>query len=82
VTISTLEVTVEGYPDDIGVLGFLGIDESIPAGEHGLKVRYRIGSDDATPEQLHQLAAWVGVHSPVGDSVNRTIPLEGEVDIV
>jgi hypothetical protein len=32
VTISTLEVTVEGDPDDIGVLGFLGIDESIPAG--------------------------------------------------
>ena len=81
-TISTLEVTVEGDPDDIGVLGFLGIDESIPAGEHGLKVRFRIGSDDATPEQLHQLVAWVGAHSPVGDSVNRAIPLKAEVDIV
>jgi uncharacterized OsmC-like protein len=81
-TISTLEVTVEGDPDDTGLLGFLGIDESIPPGEHGIRMRFRIGSDNATSEQLHELVAWVEAHSPVGDSVCRAIPLKAEVDIV
>jgi hypothetical protein len=64
------------------VLGFLGIDESIPAGERGLKVRFLIGSDDVRLEQLLQLVAWVGAHSPVGNSVNRAISLKAEVGIV
>lgn len=81
-TLSTLEVTVEGDPDDTGMLGFLGIDECIPPGEHGIRIRFRLGAEDVTPEQLHEPVAWVEAHSPVGDSVRRAIPSKVEVEIV
>ncbi len=82
ITLTSLEVTVEGDPDDVGVLGFLGIDESIPPGEHGIVIRFRLGAENATFEQLHELVAWVEAHSPVGDSVRRAIPSKAEVEIV
>ncbi len=82
ITLTSLEVTVEGDPDDVGVLGFLGIDESIPPGEHGIVIHFRLGAENATSEQLHELVAWVEAHSPVGDSVRRAIPSQAEVEIV
>ncbi len=81
-TLTTLEVTVEGDPDDTSVLGFLGIDESIPPGEHGIVIRFRLGAENAAPEQLNELVAWVEAHSPVGDSVRRAIPSKTEIEIV
>jgi len=82
IKLTILEVIVEGDPDDIGTLGFLGIDDSIPAGEHGIKLRFRIGAENASPERLRELLKWVEAHSPVGDSVSRAIPTEIAVDIV
>ena len=82
IILSTLEVSVEGDPDDVGTLGFLGIDDSIPAGEHGLRLRFRIGAENATPEQLHELVEWIVAHSPVGDSVSRAIPITVDVETV
>ncbi len=81
-TLSRIEVTAEGDPDDCGVLGFLGIDESIPPGEHGIRLNFRLTAEDATPEELRELVAWVEAHSPVGDSVRRAIPLKSVVDVV
>lgn len=82
IKLTTLEVIVEGDPDDIGTLGFLGIDDSIPAGERGLRLRFRIGAENATSERLHKLIEWVEAHSPVGDSISRAIPMEKEIEVV
>lgn len=81
-SLTTLEVTVEGDPDDTSVLGFLGIDENIPPGEHGIQCRFRLGAENATPEELHELVAWVEAHSPIGDSIRRAIPTKVDIDIV
>jgi len=82
IKITTLDVTVEGDPDDIGTLGFLGIDDSIPAGEHSLRLTFRIGAENATPERLRELINWIGAHSPVGDSVSRAVPTKIEIEVV
>lgn len=82
INLTTLEVTVEGDPDDIGTLGFLGIDDSIPAGELGLRLGFRIGAANATPERLRELVEYVDAHSPVGDSVRRAIPTGVKTEVV
>jgi uncharacterized OsmC-like protein len=82
IRLTTLEVIVEGDPDDMGTLGFLGIDDSIPAGELGLRLIFRVGADNATPERLRELVKWIGAHSPVGDSVSRAIPTSVDVEVV
>jgi uncharacterized OsmC-like protein len=82
IKLTTLEVIVEGDPDDISTLGFLGIDDSVPAGEFGLRLIFRIGAEKATPERLRELVKWIEDHSPVGDSVSRAIPLQVDVEVV
>jgi uncharacterized OsmC-like protein len=82
IRLSTLEVIVEGDPDDIGTLGFLGIDDSIPAGERSLRILFRIGAEEVAPERLRELVEWVEAHSPVGDSVSRAVPTEIEIDVI
>jgi len=75
-------VTVEGDPDDISTLGFLGIDDSISAGEHGLRLIFRIGAENASPDRLRELVKWIVAHSPVGDSIIRAIPTKVDVEVV
>jgi uncharacterized OsmC-like protein len=82
IKLTTLEVILEGDSDDISTLGFLGIDDSIPAGEPRLNLSYRIGAENASPERLKELIDWVEAHSPVGDSVSRAIPLSTEIEVV
>ncbi|MCP4143082.1 MAG: OsmC family protein [Chloroflexi bacterium] len=82
IKLTTLEVTLEGDPDDDSTLGFLGIDDSIPAGERTLKLSFHLGAENATSEQLHELVEWIVAHSPVGDSVSRAIPITVDVKTV
>ncbi len=82
INLTTLEVILEGDPEDNSSLGFLGIDESISAGETFLRLNFRMGSDNASPEQLEELVEWVEAHSPVGESVTRAIPVYKEIEIV
>lgn len=82
IEITTLEVTVEGDPDDIGTLGFLGIDDSISAGELGLRLIFRIGAENADPDRLRELVKWITTHSPVGESISRAIPIKVDVEVV
>jgi uncharacterized OsmC-like protein len=82
IKLTTLEVIVEGDPDDIGTLGFLGIDDSIPAGELSLRLIFRVGAENASPERLRELVKWVVGHSPVGDSVSRAVPTTVKVEVV
>jgi uncharacterized OsmC-like protein len=82
IKLTTLEVILEGDPDDISTLGFLGIDDSIPPGELSLRSIFRVGAENATPERLRELVKWVEAHSPVGDSVSRAVPSKIEIEVV
>ena len=82
IELTTLEVSVEGDPDDISTLGFLGIDDSISAGEPGLRLIFRIGAENATTDQLQELVNWIVSHSPVGESVSRPVPIKVDVEVV
>ena len=79
ITFSTLEVTVDSESDDRGLLG---MDEAIPAGPLSIRTRIRIGADGVEPERLREIVQWAETHSPVGDAVNRAVPMKVEVEIV
>lgn len=79
ITLSTLEVTVDSESDDRGLLG---MDEAIPAGPLSIRTRIRIGADGVEPERLGEIVQWAEAHSPVGDAINRAVPMKVEVEIV
>jgi hypothetical protein len=62
ISLTTLEVTVESYSDNRGILG---LDDKISAGLSSIATRVRIGAGDLSPDQLRQLAEWGDGHSPV-----------------
>jgi uncharacterized OsmC-like protein len=68
INLTRLEVTVEGEGDHRGMLG---LDDSISAGHSTIQTTVRINSDNATPDQLKELAQWAEAHSPVGCNVNK-----------
>ncbi len=79
VTLTTLEVTVESESDDRGLLG---MDDAIPAGPLSARTRIRIGADGVEPERLREIVQWAEAHSPVGDAINRAVPMKVEVEVV
>jgi uncharacterized OsmC-like protein len=79
IDLRTLEVTVESYSDNRGLLG---LDDRISAGLSSLATRVRIGAADAPADRLRELAQWGDHHSPVA-CTTRIPPshaLEVEVD--
>jgi len=79
ITLSTLEVTVSSTSDNRDLLQ---IDDSIPAGPLNVRVHVKIGGDDVSKEQLKELVAWAGRHSPVGDAISRAVTLKVSVEVV
>ena len=79
VTLTTLEVTVDSESDDRGLLG---MDDAIPAGPLSVRTRIRIGADGVAPERLREIVQWAEAHSPVGDAINRAVPMKVEVEVV
>lgn len=78
IQLSTLEVTVESESD---VRGTVGLDDDIPAGPSGVRIHVRLGSEDATAEELESLVEWTEAHSPVGHAIGAAIPIEPSVEI-
>jgi uncharacterized OsmC-like protein len=78
VVLTRLEVTVDSYSDDRGLLGVGG---TVPPGPLSMRVHVLIAADGASPEQLRQIVEWADSHSPVGDAVRRAIPSSTEIDI-
>jgi len=68
IVLKTLEVTVESESDSRGLLG---TDPAISAALSGLRTRIRIAADNASPQQLQDLARWADGHSPVGCTVRE-----------
>jgi uncharacterized OsmC-like protein len=79
VNLRTLEVTVESYSDNRGMLG---LDETISAGLSPITVRVKIGAEDASPAQLRELADWGDRHSPIACTMRCSPNYSLEVEVV
>jgi len=79
VHLDTLEVRVDSVSDDRGMLG---MDDSKLAGPMNMKVSIRIGADGIPAEKLHEIIEWAEHHSPVGEPLNRVMPVEYAVEFV
>jgi len=79
IQLDRLEVRVDSLSDDRGMLG---MDDSKPAGPMNMKVSIRIGADGVPAEILHKIIEWAQYHSPVGEPLNRVMPVEYAVEIV
>lgn len=78
VELSSLEVTVGSESDARGVIG---TGEDIPAGPLSTQVDVRIGSKDASAEELEEIVRWATMHSPLTDALERAIPTSLEIEV-
>ena len=78
IELSTLEVTVTSESDD---RGFLGMDDSLPAGPLQARTHVRIGADGVSPDTLREIVAWAEMHSPVSDALRRAVPTTVDIEI-
>lgn len=79
VSLTTLEVTVESYSDNRGILG---LDDKISAGLSSIATRVRIGASGVSPDQLRELAEWGDGHSPVACTARSSPGYALEVEVV
>lgn len=79
VALTTLEVTVTSESDD---RGFLGIDDSLPAGPLNAQVQVRIAADGVPEEMLREIVDWAERHSPVSDALRRAVPTDVVIEVV
>lgn len=79
VSLTTLEVTVESYSDNRGILG---LDDKIAAGLSSIATQVRIGARDVSPDQLRELAQWGDGHSPVACTARSSPSYSLEIDVV
>jgi uncharacterized OsmC-like protein len=79
VALRELVVQVDSLSDDRGMLG---MDDSKPAGPLNIKVNVRIGAEGVSAEKLRAIVEWAEKHSPVGDPLERKIPVEYAVEVV
>lgn len=77
IEIERIEVHAKGHLD---LHGFLGLSESVPPGFNAISFTTRIVSS-ASPESIKQLAALVEKHCPVQDTLVRSIPVSGKVEL-
>src|SRR5207253_6256932 len=65
ITLTSLQVIVDGESDDFGILG---IDDSIPAGPLSLRTRVDVRAVGADDRRLRELVEWALDHCPVYDA--------------
>jgi uncharacterized OsmC-like protein len=76
VTLHELEVRVDSDSDDRGLMG---MDDTVPPGLLRVRVHVRIVSD-APKEKLMEVIEWAERHSPVGDTVSRSVPISMDIE--
>ena len=79
VNLRTLEVTVESYSDNRGMLG---LDDNISAGLSAIAVRVKIGAEDRPADQLRELAEWGDRHSPIACTTRSSPTYSLEVEVI
>ena len=70
------EITTE-MQGDVDLQGLLGLDESVPAGYQGIKIKMDIKAD-CSDQALDELLAYARDHSPVCNTVCRPVPVTVE----
>ena len=78
IELKTLEVRVDSLSDDRGMLG---MDDSKPAGPMNMKVSIQIGAEGVAVEKLQEIIEWAEKHSPVGEPLNRVMPVEYATEV-
>jgi uncharacterized OsmC-like protein len=78
IEIQELTYDVEG---DIDLHAFLGLGKGRP-GFTAIRVRGRVKSPNATPEQLETLCQYVQDTSPVKDILANPVPVETDLEVV
>jgi uncharacterized OsmC-like protein len=79
VAIDDLEVTAE---TDSDLRGILGLDESVTAGHGPVRIKVKIGSRTASPEELRELVEWADRHSPVTCTVRNGPECALDIEVV
>ncbi len=77
IELTELEVIVDSESDDRGILG---MDDSVVAGPLNMRTRVRIAADGAIEEELREIVEWAEKHSPVADTIRRSVPMSTEVE--
>ena len=78
IEIDSMDYEIEG---DIDLGRFLGLEGPRP-GFTGIRVRSRISSPNATPEQLTELCQYVQDTSPVKDTLTQPVPVTTSLDVI
>ena len=76
IQLTRLEVSVESNSDSRGMLG---VDDSVEPGPLAVDVRIRLAADDASSEQLREIAERAKARSPVHDALARAVPVTTEI---
>lgn len=76
IELDTIEVSVDAMSDGRGMF----LDEGVFPGSLEVRIKFSVGSKDATPEQLQKLVDWVIAHSPVGNDIERPIDVSVEFE--
>ena len=76
IELTRLEVSVESNSDFRGILG---VDDSVEPGPLAVDVRIRLAADEASSEQLREIAERANTRSPVRDALARAVPVTTEV---
>ena len=76
IKLTHLEVSVESNSDFRGILG---VDDSVEPGPLAVDIRIRLAADDASSEQLREIAQRADARSPVRDAVARAVPVTTEI---
>ena len=77
ITLDHLEVEVGSLSDDRGMLG---IAAGIPAGPSESWARVTVSAKGVAPERLRKVIEWAEAHSPVTDSLSRSVPHRLDVE--
>lgn len=79
IELATLEVTVDSDSDARGLLDEGGAE---CAGPLAVRIRVRIAADGVSADRLREIVDWAERHSPVGDSLRRSVPTTMEIETV
>ena len=74
ITINSISTRLRG---NIDLLGFLGLDESVPSGYRQITIEMSIDAD-CSDEQLDDLLEFARGHSPVCNTICRPVPVSLE----
>lgn len=78
IELTDLSVTVESESDFRGVLG---VDDSVQPGPLSVRISIRLSADNATEEQLREIAERAESRSPVGDAIARAVSVTTEIEV-